>query len=183
MKRAIKRWIFLPAAFLFVGTAALAQQPLQQVSPPSAPQDEKNGTGVVPGGVKLVPTMPASGPQTHFQFPQAATKTFANGLRIFVVTDHSEPAVAVRLVMLSAGSVKDPQGMPGVSQMTANLLTQGTEKRSAKDIAEAIDFVGGSLEASASKDSTDVSLDVVKKDLATGLDLMSDVFLRPAFRN
>ncbi len=119
---------------------------------------------------------------TRFNFPQAATKTLANGLRVFVVTDHSEPAVAARLVMLSAGTIKDPQGMPGVAQMTANMLTQGTEKRSAKDIAEAIDFIGGSLEASAGTDSTDVSLDVVKKDLPTGLDLMSDVVLHPAFR-
>ena len=55
--------------------------------------------------------------------------------------------------------------MPGVAQMTANMLTQGTEKRSAKEIAEAIDFIGGSLEASAGKDSTDVSLNIVKKDL------------------
>ena len=36
--------------------------------------------------------------------------------------------------------------MPGVAEMTAGLLTQGTAKRSAKEIAEAIDFVGGTLE-------------------------------------
>ena len=72
--------------------------------------------------------------------------------------------------------------MPGVAEMTANMLTQGTENRSARDVAEAIDFIGGSLEASAGKDSTGVTLNVVKKDLATGLDLMSDVVLHPAFR-
>ena len=72
--------------------------------------------------------------------------------------------------------------MPGVAQMTANMLTQGTAKRSAKDIAEAIDFIGGSLEASSGKDSTTVTLNIVKKDLDTGLDLMSDVVLHPAFR-
>ena len=66
--------------------------------------------------------------------------------------------------------------------MTANMLTQGTAKRSAQQIAEAIDFVGGSLNASSGKDSTGVTLDVVKKDLDTGLDLMSDVVLHPAFQ-
>ena len=90
--------------------------------------------------------------------------------------------MAARLVILSAGSIEDPAAMPGVAQMTANMLTQGTEKRSAKDIADAIDFVGGSLEAAAGKDSTTVTLDVVKKDLDTGLDLMSDVVLHPAFQ-
>jgi zinc protease len=85
-------------------------------------------------------------------------------------------------VILTAGAIKDPEGTPGVAQMTANLLTQGTEKRSAKDIAEGIDFVGGSLSALAGKDATTVTLDVVKKDLNGGLDLMSDVVLHPAFR-
>ena len=66
--------------------------------------------------------------------------------------------------------------------MTANLLTQGTKRRSAQDIADAIDFVGGQLTAQAGKDATTVTLNVVKKDLNLGLDLMSDVVLHPAFK-
>ena len=66
--------------------------------------------------------------------------------------------------------------------MTAGLLTQGTAKRSAKEIAEAIDFVGGTLEARAGRDATTVTLDVVKKDLDVGMDLLSDVVLHPSFR-
>ncbi|MBZ5694110.1 MAG: insulinase family protein [Acidobacteriia bacterium] len=168
MKRAFKRSILLAAVFAFALTAPA--------------QDQKNGTGVVPPGVKLLPQMPTAGAPKAFHFPSAATRTLPNGLRVFVITDRSEPAVAARLVILSAGSVKDPKEMPGVAEMTANLLTQGTAKRSARDIAEAIDFIGGSLEASAGKDSTGVTLNVVKKDLSTGLDLMSDVVLHPAFQ-
>jgi len=126
--------------------------------------------------------MPAPGAPRTFEFPKAATKTLPNGLRVFVVTDHREPAVAVRLVILSAGSIQDPAGMPGVAGMTAGLLTQGTAKRSAKDIADAIDFVGGTLEAKAGRDATTVTLDVVKKDLGVGMDLLSDVVLHPSFR-
>src|SRR5580700_7977585 len=66
--------------------------------------------------------------------------------------------------------------------MTANLLTQGTKHRTAQEIADAIDFVGGTLSAQAGKDTTTVSLNVVKKDLNLGLDLMSDVVLHPAFQ-
>ena len=42
--------------------------------------------------------------------------------------------------------------------------------------------MGGTLDAEAGKDATTVTLDVVKKDLGVGLDLMSDVVLHPAFR-
>jgi zinc protease len=179
MRHSMNRWFLFPAAIMLAATATLAQQTQQ---PPAASPDQKNGTGIVPPGVKLAPTMPAPGAPTQFKFPSAATKTLANGLRVFVVTDHSEPAVAVRMVTLSAGSTQDPKDMPGVAQMTANMLTQGTAKRSARDIAEAIDFIGGSLQASAAADATDVTLNVVKKDLSAGLDLMSDVVLHPAFQ-
>lgn len=144
--------------------------------------DQKNGTGVVPAGVKLEGTMPGAGAPKEFHFPKAASKTLANGLRVFVISEHEQPSIAARLVILTAGSIKDPSELPGLSQMTASMLTQGTAKRSAKDIAEAIDFIGGTLEASSGKDSTTVTLDIVKKDLNTGLDLMSDVVLHPAFQ-
>src|SRR5713101_2063788 len=182
MKRGIIRWIFLLAAIALAGAVAKAQQPApSQGQTKEGQADLKNGTGVVPPGVKLVPEMPTPGAPKKFQFPKAATRTLENGLRVFVITDHSEPAVAARLVILSAGTIEDPEAMPGVAEMTAGMLTQGTGKRSAKEIAEVIDFVGGLLNASAGKDSTTVTLDVVKKDLNTGLDLMSDVVLHPAF--
>ena len=144
-------------------------------------QTPQKASGIVPPGVKIVPEMPAAGAPRPFEFPKAASKTLSNGLRVFVVTDHREPAVAARLVLLSAGSVKDSPSMPGVAQMTANLLTQGTEKRSAREIAETIDFVGGTLQAAAGRDATTVTLDVVKKDVGVGMDLMADVVLHPAF--
>jgi zinc protease len=188
MKQSIQRWGFLILAFGIASAAFAAKQsgsaaPLRGESAQTgaSPQEGKNGTGTVPSGVKLMPDMPAAGSPKAFHFPKAAMKTLPNGLKVFVVSDPAQPAIAARLVIQTAGSVKDPANMPGVAQMTANMLTQGTAKRSAQDIAEAIDFVGGSLEASSGKDSTSVALNVVKKDMNTGLDLMSDVVLHPAF--
>lgn len=73
--------------------------------------------------------------------------------------------------------MEDPAGKPGVANMTADLLTQGTSSRSAQQIAEAIDFVGGSLTASADKDATTLTVTVVKKDFALAMDLLSDILL------
>ncbi len=193
MKRVTSRSLFLIAATIFAAaTAAIA--PAAHARPqasapvsrsetePASSQAPQKASGIVPPGVKLSPQMPAPGAPRTFEFPKAATKTLPNGLRVFVVSDHREPAVAARLAILSAGSIQDPAGMPGVAGMTAGLLTQGTAKRSAKEIAEAIDFVGGTLEARAGRDATTVTLDVVKKDLGVAMDLLSDVVLHPAFR-
>ncbi len=177
-------WVLL-ASLLFGLLAAIAPAAMAQASKPAAPaqaEEKKQGTGVVPPGVKLAPRMPAAGPARPFHFPQAATKTLANGLRVFVITDHRQPAVAARLVLTGAGYTQDPEGLAGVAEMTESMLTQGTEKRSAQEIAQAIDFVGGSLRAQAAPDSTYVTVSVVKKDIDLGMDLLSDVVLHPSFK-
>lgn len=180
----------IQALFLVCASAVTIAAGRQAANPPAqssrsastAAQQSSQGTGIVPPEVKLVPKMPLPEAPHPFHFPAAAEKTLSNGLRVFVVTDHRNPAVAARLVILSAGAIQDPPGAPGVAQMTASLLTQGTAQRSAQQIAEGIDFVGGTLNAAAGKDSTTVTLNIVRQDLTTGLDLMSDVVLHPAFQ-
>ena len=51
---------------------------------------------MVPAGVKLEGTMPAAGAPKEFHFPKAASKTLANGLRVFVISEHEQPSIAVR---------------------------------------------------------------------------------------
>ena len=143
--------------------------------------DRNKGVGVVPPGVKLAPQMPAAAPPKPFSFPRAATRTLENGLRVYVVSDNEQPMVTVSVVLLGAGSINDPAGKPGVANVTADLLTQGTPSRSAQQIAQAIDFVGGALRANADNDGVTVVASVVKKDFNLAMDLVSDILLHPAF--
>ncbi|MGH9711071.1 MAG: M16 family metallopeptidase, partial [Candidatus Acidiferrales bacterium] len=179
--------MFSLAAILFFGmtlaggTQAQTQPQSQATQQSTATQEHQQGTGIVPPGVKLTQQMPAGQPTRVFHFPSAATRTLSNGLRVFVVTDHREPAVAVRLVLMSAGAIHDPAGTPGIASMTADMLTQGTATRSAQQFAEAIDFVGGHIDAGAGDDASTASLTVVSRDLDLGMDLLSDAVLHPAF--
>jgi zinc protease len=125
--------------------------------------------------------MPPAGPARPFHFPAVETRTLANGIRVFVVSDHREPSVTVALLLPRAGALHDPSGQAGVAQFTANLLTQGTATRNAGQIAQAIDFVGGSLSAFADHDDTTVVASVMKKDFGVGMDLLADVVLHPNF--
>lgn len=138
-------------------------------------------TAAAQQGVRLVAQAPPPGPPRPFHFPPVATRTLPNGMRVFVVADHRQPAVSVALLVTSAGTAQDPPTQAGLAQLTASLLTQGTEKRSAREIAEAIDFVGGSLSAFAGRDETTVVLTVTKKDFSLGMDLLADVTRHPSF--
>jgi len=157
-----------------------ADRPQNQTAAGSGGQTK--GTGIVPPGIELAGRMPAAASLVRYTFPKAATRVLENGVQTFVVADSEQPMVSVRLVLTGAGSINDPAGKPGVANLTADLLTQGTASRSAQQIAEAIDFVGGTLSAGADKDGASVSVSVVKKDFALAMDLLSDILLHPAFR-
>ena len=105
-----------------------------------------------------------------------------NGLKVLLVERHDLPLVQVQVVF-HAGRLYEPADKPGLADLTATLLPKGTRTRSAAQIAETIDFVGGSLSAGADADMALVGLSVLKKDLSTGLDLLGDVLAQPAFSN
>jgi zinc protease len=103
-----------------------------------------------------------------------------NGLTVFTIERHSLPIVSL-VVLIRSGATHDPPGRVGVASLTASLLDEGTTRRTSTEIAEEIEFVGGSLSASAGQDYTTVSVRVLKKDMEKGMDLLSDVLLHPRF--
>src|SRR6185369_7373298 len=112
--------------------------------------------------------------------PIAHREVLPNGIVLLVAERAGVPIVAVR-VFLRAGAAFEPRDRAGVANLTGSLLTRGTAKHTASEIDEAIEFVGGSLEAGAGRDGLSVSLSVLKRDLALGLDLLGEVVLTPAF--
>jgi len=103
-----------------------------------------------------------------------------NGMILLLSEKHDIPMVTMNMA-IKAGSMVEPADKPGLASITASLLMQGTAKRTASQISREIDFVGGSLSASGGDDFASASLRVLKKDLRTGLDLLSDVLLNPVF--
>jgi predicted Zn-dependent peptidase len=122
---------------------------------------------------------PKPGPESKVKFPSYYEKTLPNRLKVIVIENHEQPIVYVSFVVKS-GSTYDGE-LPGLASVTAELLTKGTKTRSATQIAEEIDFVGGSLNATASWDATNVSVFVLKKYLGVGVDILQDVVLNPTF--
>jgi zinc protease len=104
-----------------------------------------------------------------------------NGLTLLVAERPTVPMVTLQVVV-KAGSVPEPKDKAGLAHLTAALLPLGTASRTAPEISEAIEFVGGNLSADASWDSSSLSLTVLKKDLDMGMALLADVLLHPAFR-
>lgn len=114
--------------------------------------------------------------------PLAERQVLDNGLTLLVASRRALPIVTVN-VTVEAGSLWEPEAQAGLAYLTASLLTRGTASLTATQIDEAVDFIGASLSSGADRDSSDLSLSVLRKDLPTGLKLLADVLLHPAFHH
>lgn len=103
-----------------------------------------------------------------------------NGMTVLVLEQHFLPIVEV-LALVKTGSAQDPPDKAGLANLVASLLDEGTATRTSKQLAEQIDFVGGSLEVRASEDFTTASARVIKKDIDLGFTLLADILQHPAF--
>src|ERR1043166_1601228 len=93
-------------------------------------------------------TPPPPAPPRSVVFPKPVEQTLPNGLRVIVIERHESPLVAAQVVIKNGGEV-DPPELAGLADMTASLLTKGTQTRDATQIAEQIERLGGSLESGA----------------------------------
>ncbi len=104
----------------------------------------------------------------------------ANGMTVLFLEQHFLPTVEIH-ALVKVGSAQDPPDKAGLANLTASLLDEGTLTRTSRQIAEQIDFVGGSLEARATEDFTTASARVLKKDADLGFALLADMLQHPAF--
>lgn len=103
-----------------------------------------------------------------------------NGLTVLVVEQHALPMVHLQ-ALVKTGSGQDPPDKAGLANLVASLLDEGTTTRSATQLAEQIEFVGGTLDAKASHDFTTATSRVLAKDADLGFELLADILIRPTF--
>lgn len=113
--------------------------------------------------------------------PAVETTVLANGLRI--VTERMPEARSVSIgFYVGVGSRDEPAELAGASHFLEHLLFKGTEERSARSIAMAVDAVGGEVNAFTSREHTAYYTRLPVAQLDFGLDLLTEVVSAPAFR-
>src|SRR5438270_146312 len=104
----------------------------------------------------------------------------SNGLRLLVRGDPRLPLVSVSAVFRS-GLLAETQATNGITRLTARTLLKGTKTRTAEQIANQIEAIGGSISSDAGNNSMSVGVHVMKPDLKTGVELLGDVLLNATF--
>ena len=105
-----------------------------------------------------------------------------NGLRVIVARRDGVPLVSAELVALT-GAEADPPRLAGLASLSASLMTQGTRRHSAPQLAAAAETLGGSLDSAAGWNHALVSITVTTPKLDAALALVAEVAREPVFAN
>lgn len=149
------RVLLLLAGTVALGASALSAQDFDRAKVPAA---------------GATPTMPS---------PDVHRSTLPNGLELWTVTRHDLPIINAVLVV-RAGAANDG-ATPGLADVTAGLLDEGSTDRSGPEFARAVEGLGISLFAGAGIERTTVSLQTLTTTADSAFALLGELVARPAF--
>jgi Predicted Zn-dependent peptidases len=125
-------------------------------------------------------TPPAPAAPKAAVVPAVVEKKLPNGLTVAVVERKSSPLVTMQLLVKS-GAASESVDKAGLANITADMLTKGTRTRSATQIAEDVEFLGGAINSGAGWNNSFVSVSVTSDKVEQALAILADVVLNPKF--
>jgi zinc protease len=119
---------------------------------------------------------------SEIQIPKVERVTLRNGMRLFLLEDHELPLVDISL-RIRTGSMYEPADKIGLASITGEVMrTGGTTTKTGDEIDEELESIAASVETGIGLSSGSASMSVLKQDLDTGLAVLADVLMNPAFR-
>jgi predicted Zn-dependent peptidase len=124
--------------------------------------------------------LPPPGDSTEFKVPAVKRFRLRNGLQVVLAESHKLPLFAAQMV-LRTGNAANPRGKAGLANLVADMLDEGTARRSASEIAEQIAQLGAVLRSNAGWDDSSLAVSGLSEHLDRALEVWADVLLGPAF--
>ncbi len=153
------------------------------LGPTAAQQPPGQDKGVSRSKVERKNRAPVSKEILRVKLPKPIETTLPNGLTVLILEDHRFPVVTTSLNISGAGPIFEPANHPGLANITAQMLREGTKTRNSKQIAEEIDRIGATLFANSGYGSASASLNAsgLSDNFDEWFGLLRDVLLNPTF--
>ena len=116
------------------------------------------------------------------RIPALTEVTLPDGMRLFLMEDHELPLINLSL-RVRTGSMYEPAEKIGLASITGEVMrTGGTTSKTGDQLDEELESIAASVETGIGLNSGSASMSVLKQDLDTGLTILADVLMNPAFR-
>lgn len=159
----------------------------QVVSPDTASAQPDTAPEELPGATTAIPRKkPHEGlvypPLNQPQPPVPQRVELDNGMIVYLMEDHEFPIIDID-VQIRTGAIYEPADKVGLADITGTVMrTGGTISKTGDELDEILESLAASVEVGIGDDSGYASMSVLREDLDTGLAILADVLMNPAFR-
>ena len=174
----------LAAICLVLAVGCIGPPPKAEIPPAPAAKGTQAGPGLSGPGTdwsEVVDPRTLEARPLEFKVPEVERIVLDNGMVVYLMEDHLLPLVKVYAVV-HTGEIYEPAEKAGLASLTGAVMrTGGTEAMTPDELNEALEFVAARVEVSIERERGIATLDVLKKDLDTGLGIFADILRRPRF--
>jgi zinc protease len=121
---------------------------------------------------------PKTGKEPEVNLPSVWRAKLTNGIEVFGIQNKELPLVEINLV-INGGAFQDKLALPGVANMVANVLPQGTKNRTPEELEEEIELLGSSINMNAGKEEISLSGSALSRNFEKTVSLMKEILLEP----
>ncbi|MCX7956706.1 MAG: insulinase family protein [Endomicrobia bacterium] len=113
-------------------------------------------------------------------YSEVKKEIFNNGLTIIYNRNDYQP-IAVITIFIKMGSIYEPVELAGISELLQATIIKGTKNRTAQQIAEEVEFLGGTYTADSNEDYSTLSILVRSEHFNRAIEIITDIFFNPVF--
>ena len=160
---------------LIIAAASLSLNACQSTS-----SGEQTPVSAVQNTMNTDFSLPEIPPAKLFQHATPEIFKLDNGMDVWYVHNPLIPLMSLKVVFTQGASI-DPADKSGRSSMTAILLKEGANGKSAQQISNEIEFIGATLSPAITQDAASITLQSMTQFFEQGLDILADIWLKPSF--
>lgn len=121
---------------------------------------------------------PEKGPMPEVNLPEVWQSEMTNGIKVYGVLHDELPLVSYELI-LRGGHLLDSIDKPGVANLVANLMNEGTKNKTPMELEEEIDFLGASIRVHSGRESMVIAGNCLARNFEKTIDLVEEILLEP----
>lgn len=121
---------------------------------------------------------PPAGEEPEVNLPVFWKASLTNGIKVYGIQNKELPLVYMS-VTIEGGALQDKVALPGVANMVANVLPQGTKNKTPEELEEEIELLGSSIQVSAGREEITMEGNMLSRNFEKTVSLMKEILLEP----
>ncbi|MCF7832967.1 MAG: insulinase family protein [Candidatus Marinimicrobia bacterium] len=121
---------------------------------------------------------PEKGPMPEVNLPEVWKSELTNGIKVYGVLHDELPLVSYELI-IRGGHLLDSIVKPGVANLVASLMNEGTKNKTPEELEEEIDFLGASIQVQSGRESMVIAGNCLARNFEKTIDLVEEILLEP----